>query len=197
MPILATGTLTADSPLRFCCGRRQQGFTFLEILAVVVIIAITVTFAGLSLSSRAVDERLATEAERLEVLLKLAADEAVVQGEEIGLLVAADGYAFYHLENNQWAAYEEGALRERLLPEGMNLQLASDAGDEVQIPLPENEDRNADQKKRAQPQILLLSSGEITPFVLRLRAGQHRVYYEAEGRITGQIEMKRIGEKAA
>jgi general secretion pathway protein H len=177
--------------------RRQKGFTFLEILAVVVIIGITISFASLSLSSRAVDERLATEAERLEALLKLAADEAVIQGEEIGLLVGADGYAFYHLDRNQWAAYEAGPLRERALPEGMSLHLAGDGGEEVQIPLPDETDRSMDKgKKAAQPQILLLSSGELTPFVLQLRIDQLEVVYEAEGKLTGQISMKRIGGKA-
>lgn len=162
----------------------------------VVIIAITITFASLSLSSRAVDERLATEAERLEALLKLAADEAVVQGEEIGLLVASDGYGFYHLENDRWTAYEAGPLRERLLPDGLSLQLAGGADEDFRLPLPDSEEGDDGEKKQAQPQILLLSSGEITPFVLRLRAGRLAVFYEAEGRITGQIGLKRIGDRA-
>lgn len=162
----------------------------------VVIIGITVSFASLSLSSRANDERLVNEANRLEALLKLAADEAIVQGEEIGLLVAADGYAFYHLEQNRWTPYEEGPLRERELPEGMSLTLAEDGREELQILLPQDADKDSDKdKKRTDPQILMLSSGEITPFVLQLRARHLRVLYRAEGKITGQIEMQRIDEK--
>ena len=195
MPILATGTLAVSLCPAAGAGRRQKGFTFLEILAVVVIIGITITFASLTLSSRAVEERLATEAERLEALLKLAADEAIVQGEEIGLLVGADGYAFYHLDQNRWAAYEVGPLRERVLPEGFSLHLARDGGEDVQIPLPEEADRDNDNKKKLQPQILMLSSGELTPFVLQLRAEHLAVFYQAEGLITGQIELKRIGGK--
>jgi general secretion pathway protein H len=193
-PISATGTLTADAPLPGACYPRQQGFTFLEILAVVVIIAITVSFASLYLSSRAVEERLVTEADRLEALLRLAADEAVVQGQEIGLLVASDGYAFYHLEQHRWVPYEVGPLRERQLPAGLSLRLVSDGGDTVQIPLPADDEKNPDKdKKTPQPHILLLSSGELTPFVLQLNAEQLTVHYQAEGRITGQIEMKRVG----
>ncbi len=189
--------MTADAaPPRAC--RRQQGFTFLEILAVVVIIAITVSFASLSLSSRAVEERLVTEAERLDALLRLAADEAVIQGQEIGLLIAIDGYAFYHLEQNRWVPYEDGPLRQRQLPEGLSLRLVSENDDTVQIPLPPDDAKNDKQDKKApQPHILLLSSGELTPFVLQLSAAQLSVYYQADGRLTGQIEMKRIdGERS-
>jgi general secretion pathway protein H len=185
--------LTADAPLPCACRTRQQGFTFLEILAVVVIIAITVSFASLSLSSRAVEERLTTEAERLEALLRLAADEAVVQGQEIGLLVASDGYAFYHYDyaQNRWLPYEEGPLRERQLPEGLSLRLLSESDEALRLPQPQGTEKNSDpdqDKKRVQPHILLL-----TPFVLQLSAAQQAVHYQAEGRLTGQIEMKRIG----
>ncbi|MGH8454243.1 MAG: type II secretion system minor pseudopilin GspH [Nevskiales bacterium] len=190
--------MTVKPQLRISQNRHQKGFTLLEILAVIVIIGIVVSFASLSLSSRAADERLTTEAQRLEVLLKLAADEAIVQGEEIGLLVAGDGYAFYHLKENRWAEYEQGSLRERALPEGMNLYLVSDGREDVQIPLPEDQKKNPDdQKKKPSPQILLLSSGELTPFVLQLRAEHLKAFYQAEGKITGQIEMKRIGDKPA
>ncbi len=193
MQILATGTLTVKQRPRLQKLRRQAGFTLLEILAVIVIIGVTISFASLSLSSRAVDERLANEANRLQALLKLAADEAVVQGEEIGFLLASDGYAFYHLEENQWAAYAEGPLRERVLPDGLKLYLASDESEEFQIPLPEDDDKNSDsKKKKTLPQILLLSSGELTPFALELRADHLPVYYRAEGKITGQISLQRL-----
>ena len=193
-PTSATGTLTAEPG-----PRPQQGFTLLEILAVIVIIAIVVSLAGLRLSARAVDERLATEAERLQVLLRLAADEAVVQGEEIGLLVAADGYAFYHLEQNRWVAYEVGPLRERELPEGMSLNLSQvEDAEEVRLPMPDDAGNSGDKKqKQAAPQILLLSSGELTPFVLQLRLGGHPVYFQSEGKITGTIETRRVEARPA
>lgn len=189
MPTSATGTLAAES-----LPRAQRGFTLLEILAVVVIIAIIVSLAGLRLSARAVDERLAREAERLQVLLQLAADEAVVQGDEIGLLVAADGYAFYHLEQNRWIPYETGPLHERQLPEGMSLHLTQDEDvGALQLPLPDTDDRNAGKKsKQPVPQILLLSSGELTPFVLQLRMNGHPVYFQSEGKLTGTLETRRV-----
>lgn len=193
----ATGILTAEFRLPVTCRTHQKGFTFLEILAVVVIIAITVTFAGLSLGSRAAEDRLDTEARRLEALLRLAADEAIVQGEEIGLLVASDGYAFYHLEDNRWAAYEEGSLRERSLPEDLKLRLVSDGREDLPLPLPTDTGADGDEAKRPSPQILLLSSGELTPFVLELHASGLSSHYRAEGSLTGQIELKRVTDSPA
>lgn len=179
-------------------NRHQTGFTLLEILAVIVIIGIIISFASLSLSSRALEDRLTSEADRLDALLSLAADEAIVQGEEIGLLVAADGYAFYHLDQNEWTPYEQGSLRERELPEGINLTLVADSSsEEVVIPLPGDQGKNPDRSEDAlTPQILLLSSGELTPFVLQLYTEHLKAFYQAEGKITGQIEMKRIGGKS-
>lgn len=173
----------------------QRGFTLLEIMAVVIIIAIVVSFAGLSLGSRAQDERLANEAERLHQLLKLAAEEAQVQGDELGLLVANDGYRFYHLDNNRWSAYQDGSLRERHLPDGMRLFLAQDRKDEVQIPIKKQDSKKKDEKQDPPPQILLLSSGELTPFTMELHAEHLAVFYRAEGKITGDIEVRRIQQE--
>lgn len=193
MLTLATGTLTAKPRPRPNLHGHQKGFTFLEILAVVVIIGITITFASLSLGSRAGEDRLANEAERLQALLVLAADEAIVQGEEIGLLLAKDGYAFYHLKENKWVAYEEGPLRERELPEGMTLYLSNEGLEDFKIPLPEDQGKNPeDGATGPSPQILMLSSGELTPFILQLHSTGLKAFYQAEGKLTGQIEMTRL-----
>jgi general secretion pathway protein H len=165
----------------------QHGFTLLEILAVVIIISIVVSFASLSLGARAQDERLANEALRLNQLMQSAAEEAVVQGEELGLLVAADGYRFYHLEEKRWTPYTDGPLRERRLPDGIQIQLALDGDQNFEMLKVEKKENES------VPQILFLSSGELTPFVLELRSGRLPVHYRAEGRITGGIEMKRVG----
>ncbi len=196
--ILATGTLTANPRVQLGHTGYQKGFTFLEILAVVVIIGITITFASLSLGSRAGEDRLATEADRLHALLVLAAEEAIVQGEQIGLLVASDGYAFYHLKDDKWVGYEQGSLRERRLPEGMSLSLSEEADDKINVIHATTGDRHAGQdNKSVNPQIFMLSSGELTPFTLQLRAQHLKAHYQAEGDITGQIQMKRIGENPA
>src|SRR5256885_1192009 len=96
--VTIVATRVMDKPDTARVASRQRGFTLLEILAVVVIIAITISIASLSLSGRAQDQRLVNEAERLQQLMLLAAEEANVRGEELGLLVANDGYRFYHLE---------------------------------------------------------------------------------------------------
>jgi general secretion pathway protein H len=192
-PTLAAGIWMSDSGrapyLRSRVG--QHGFTLLEILAVVIIIAIIVTFASLSLSGRAQDDRLANEAERMDQLLKLAADQATVQGEQVGMLVASDGYAFYHFDAHHWTAYNDGPLRERHLPEGMRLYFSQDKNNAVQIAAADPPDKDDKNKDKTAPQILFLSSGELTPFTIELHADNLAAYYRAEGKITGSIDVKR------
>jgi hypothetical protein len=68
----------------------------------------------------------------------------------------------------------------------------------MELPLSSDKDRNEDKNKKSiQPQILLLSSGELTPFVLQLRLKNHSSYFRAEGKITGSMEFKRMSDRPA
>ena len=53
-------------------------------------------------------------------------------------------------------------------------------------------EKNKKEKQEEPPQILLLSSGELTPFTLELRAEHLSVYYRTQGNITGAIVSERL-----
>ncbi|MDF1577697.1 MAG: type II secretion system minor pseudopilin GspH [Desulfurivibrionaceae bacterium] len=135
------------------------GFSLLEILVVLVIIAILISFAAVTFDSE--QEKLAEEGNRLAALMKLAAEEAIMNSREHRVVFTSDGYLFEKLVDGEWRGFEEGLYRRRVLPEDFsfhmtlaNREIALDAGDG------EAGNRTA---------VLFLSSGEVTPFELLIR----------------------------
>jgi len=164
---------------------RARGFTLLEILVVLVIVGVIASFAIVSIGSRALEDRLDTEARRLHELLALAADEAVLQGTELGFVQTDEGYAFLTLKDGAWLPLENGgALRGRLLAEPLYLQLRIEGRPvkPVALDAPERE---------LKPQVLLLSSGEATEFSLDVRAREFVPHYRLEGDVLGRVKLER------
>jgi general secretion pathway protein H len=165
-------------------GTAESGFTLLEIMMVALIIGILASFAVLSIGSRSIEDRLQLEARRLNQLLVYAADEAVQQGVEIGFLQVPEGYAFLALgPDGLWAPVEgDGPLRQRELAPPFYLELHVE-GRPVAPALEGTED--------LAPHVVLLSSGEITPFSLILRAGGLAGHYQLEGDALGRFTLDR------
>lgn len=181
---------------------RQRGFTLLEILVVMFIISIIVGFAVLSIDGRGGADRLQREAERMDALLSLAADEAILFGSQMGVDFTPEGYRFLRLQQEGWVPLAGGQtpLRPRELPEGIRLRLleAESNKDRFDPLAPAGaEDDSADEgdeedsEKRRRPDLLLLSSGEVSPFQFELSSENVAARYLFEGKITGKIEMRR------
>jgi len=105
--------------------RGAAGFTLIEIMVVIVIIGILVTFVSLSIGNRALDDRMEAEARRLEKLMQLAADEAQIQGMELGFRHTEQGYEFLGIgTEGKWTTLAEvGSLRPREITEPFYLEL--------------------------------------------------------------------------
>jgi general secretion pathway protein H len=86
--------------------RNSQGYTLLELLAVVVVIGILLTVASLSAKP---DPRapLKRDAERLEELFALAADEAQVRSRSLAWEADREGYRFEIQDANGWIVMED------------------------------------------------------------------------------------------
>jgi general secretion pathway protein H len=161
-----------SSPAAF----RHQGFTLIEVMVVLVLISIIVSFAVLSVDTG--PEELRREGSRLASLLELASEEAVMNGREYRLILTRRGYSFEQLREGEWLAVEDEILRPRELPAFMTLSFILE-----NEPLPLPESTGDDQKKP--PVILLLSSGELPPFELTVTTdnGSVMLISTREGRV--------------
>ena len=155
-----------------CCAtpalKRQPnaGFSLLELLVVVAIVAIFIGMAVLSVGIAGNDREIEQEAFRLKTLLDLVREEALMQSRDFGVMFSASAYRFYYFDYQQLVWVEPLADRllvERGFGEQMNLSLSVE---DREIVL--DEAIEADGIETPEPQVLILSSGEITPFTATL-----------------------------
>ncbi len=150
-----------------------RGFTLLEILVVLVIMAAMAGLLVIGFKDNP-EQRLRREANDLAQLLNAAADEAVLHGLELGLAIDEKGYRFVYFdgEKKQWLALPEKQLAAHNFPDAITVAFALDGAHIDEATLQRIQlisERSDDAKLR--PMLLLLSSGEITPFTLTLGYG--------------------------
>lgn len=180
---------------------QQSGFTLLELIVVIVIVAILFTYTTLAIRGNAPEDVIKEEAKRLERLIELALEESVLRGEEYGIEFYTDGYRFLRQTTSQWEAVsDDDILRERELPENMELEtrledsplvvdLASEplADDKVELDA-SVDDATATSKEKIYPHIYLLSSGEIAPdFDVRFYMPRVKSSYVVKGEFDGTL----------
>jgi general secretion pathway protein H len=136
----------------------NRGFTLFEILVALLIIGLIVGVATLKIGNPAPD-KLREESRRREAILGLAREEAILQSRDFGVSFWQQGYAFHDFFEGQWRRVErDRILRTYQLPEGMRVQLTLEGIDVVMSPV-----------EPEKPQVFILSSGEMSPFKLRLK----------------------------
>ena len=170
--------------------RQQTGFTLLELLIVVFIISlISAGFIKLSVGFGSAAQPLENETKRLHRLLNLTAQEAILQGSGIGLLIEADAYHFVSPgQGVNWVTFDDDMLKRHQLPEDWHLELKQ--YDEV-IP-PVAADLKTDETKEIKqpsPSIVFYASGEVTSFQLYIYAADYPEPSLIEVKENGKIEM--------
>jgi len=120
------GSFAPSCPLARVSLSRAKGFTLIEMLVALLILAIAVGGASLALrpdSSR----QLEVEVERLALLLAQAREESELGGLALGWVAGESGYAFQRRELTEsgpvWRALGGDELfRPRTLPAGMHIR---------------------------------------------------------------------------
>jgi general secretion pathway protein H len=141
--------------------RVPAGFTLIEILVVVVIVAIISGIAIANLPRFARTGDLESESRRIAAVIDLVRQEAILQSMEYGLAPTQGGYQFLMFDDakQQWSIQKTAPLQPRTLATGISLSIQVEDS-EVKLNLSSDEAES--------PPILLLSSGETTPFKLTL-----------------------------
>lgn len=162
--------------------RKVRGFTLIELLVVIVIIGIVVGFATLSLGGDRRGDELEEESRRFAALLSLASEQAVLRGEEWAVDLDEEGYGFLALTDQGWQPVTLDPLwRERRFSRGTEIDLELEGRELVLDPEAENE-----------PVILLLSSGEISPFVATFSARATERRYRVRANLLGELQWEPV-----
>jgi general secretion pathway protein H len=165
--------------------RRQQGFTLLEIMLVLLLMGLAAGYVLFNTDaiSEPVSKQLEKQARRLQVIVDIASDFAVLNQQEIGLYLDDEeqSYTFMYLdEDDNWQLIDDTPnLARYTLPEPFIFEftledlpwqnedsLFTHSFFESESSIPEDgvEIGKEEDKPLPTPQIMLMSSGEITPF---------------------------------
>ncbi len=165
----------------------SRGFTLVEILVVMVIMAIVISMAVLSIGVTGHDSQLDDETRRIAGLVSLLHDRAVLEGRDFGMRIEPTAYEFvaYDPAKDRWSTLDrEGEFRHRDLPKGLSFELQLDSQTVVLKPIERNLPSN---QAPPGPQIAIAASGDGTPFRLILIRASSQARASVDGDALGKI----------
>lgn len=161
-----------------------------------VLVALFAGVAVVSFDFGDSDRHVETEVRRLQELLKLAQQEAVLKVKTYVLQTDREGYSFLELDEVKKIAVpmaRDDVFRARKLAHGIEMKVTVQE-DSLQQYLSQGEDKkNLKEKDPNLKYIVLFASGEMSPFEIRFR-GESSTEYVLTGTIIGQLTLNNSRE---
>ena len=160
--------LASWSPSRF---NQAPGFTLVEILVVLIIVSVMSGIVVTSLPSSFQNSDFDEESLRLKTVIELIREESLTRASEYGLNTDKDNYSFFvynEIEQN-WTQLNTKPYAEHKLGYGILLKTTIEDNELI---LTDEEDEESSVPNA--PRILLLSSGEMTPFEITIALGRDK-----------------------
>lgn len=182
-------------PAQFSAAH-SRAFTLIELLVVMVIIVIITSMVMLSFGILEGEQNLQREARRLTTIVELANDEAEIQGRDFGLEVMQNSYRFVEFDPflNQWhEVIGDDVLKPRELEEGLEFELFIEERRvllDVEAAETEREEDDTDLTDDYAPHILIMSSGDVSPFELTLLRASDRSELTINMTLAGELEIE-------
>ncbi len=161
--------------------KQARAFTLLEVVVVLAITSLLFGLAVLKIADGGRQQTVEQEGKRLKAIFELAMQTAILQGWEIGAVVSEGSYAFAVHGEGQWRPLQDpSTFRRRPLPAGLQIFLAVEGK-----LLPQGKQSGTG----IEPQIIFFSSGEISPFEIRLSDRHSSRTFRLTGSLTGVLEL--------
>jgi len=167
---------------------RFRGFTLLEILVVLVIIAVMTTVAVLSIGVLGGDRGLEDEGDRYTDVVAAASQQAELEGRDYGIWIGPGRYQVYaySVTKQSWEMLPDDRMYEQHdLPSSITLDLEIE-GRPVAL------GREKPTEPRV-PQVLLFASGDSAPYRLGLAREDSDAKWSVEGQADGTLLVTHVG----
>jgi general secretion pathway protein H len=165
--------------------KREVGFTLIEIMLVLVLLSVSSMAVIMSLPESS-DDQLEEQASRFYQLVQLLNEDALLNGMDYGIYFNQERqeYRFMTLKSDGWQPLEKSRFFTEVKMEDdtlFEMELGGSAwADDDRLFEPGSlfdEEMFADveeKKKPKPPQVMVLSSGEMTPFIVRFLPSNER-----------------------
>ena len=182
LPISVTGTLTPKSLLNLRESpnvkslKTAKGFTLFEIIVVVIIVTISVSAILFSTSFISGSSDLKILGDDLSKTMRLLYQEAIFENKNYAISLNRQGFKVLEYDGQEWAETQQLFFRKVKLNESQQSKLI------IENQLVESVDES-----NPVPHILILSSGEMTPFEWQIGDSDSKTSITIFGDFLGNI----------
>ncbi len=153
-------------------AKSNKGFTLIEILVVILIVGITLSFALMAFGDFGEKRRILISAEQFNQYVKLAQQQAILETTTLGIGIHKNGYQVMRLSPNaKWLPMSSNSIfHEQHFPKGSVINLQNNAS------------------SRNSPSIIINSSGDMTAFTMTFGSAKQPSIVSIIGEHNGALQ---------